>query len=112
MNVRDNIDAGKYENKVPFSIDRIPVDEETMTVKQAREHEEAERGRDKAQRRLWSDAQRAMTEQFRADLEQEHGLSGHPKADRLWSLAWEHGHSNGFSEVVLHYEEFAELVKP
>ena len=48
---------------------------------------------------------------LKTDLETEHGLTNHPKRDKLWSLAWEHGHSYGYSEVAGYYEDFSELLK-
>lgn len=44
-------------------------------------------------------------------LEEKYGVVGHPKADRLYELAWEHGHSSGYSEVEIYYDDFVELVK-
>ena len=32
-------------------------------------------------------------------------------SDRLFELAWEHGHSSGYREVAIYYDEFAELLK-
>lgn len=48
---------------------------------------------------------------FRSDLEHEFGMVGHPKADALFRLAWEHGHASGHAEVASYYSEFAELAK-
>lgn len=31
-------------------------------------------------------------------------------ADKVFALAWEHGHSSGYSEVESYYIDFAELV--
>jgi hypothetical protein len=47
---------------------------------------------------------------MRADLEVEFGVKGHPKADLLWSKAWDMGHSAGLDEIALYYEDLAELV--
>lgn len=47
---------------------------------------------------------------FRKDLETEHGMTGHPKADKLYGLAWDYGHSAGLAEVAIHYDAFVELV--
>lgn len=49
---------------------------------------------------------------FKTNLEREHGLTGHPKADLLWRLAWEDGHSGGWDDIASVYSEFAELLKP
>ena len=35
----------------------------------------------------------------------------HPKAEKTFNLAWEHGHSSGYNEVELLFSELAELVK-
>lgn len=44
-------------------------------------------------------------------LEKENGLENHKKKDRLWDLAWEYGHSEGYPMVEQHYNELAELMK-
>jgi hypothetical protein len=52
-----------------------------------------------------------IAEQFRKDLEEEHSMTGHPKADKLYAKAWEDGHSAGFAEVENVYSDLIELVK-
>jgi hypothetical protein len=47
-----------------------------------------------------------------AKLEAKHGLTGHPKADKLYALAWDMGHSAGYSEVEIYYDDMADLLKP
>lgn len=47
---------------------------------------------------------------FRTALETEQGTTGHPKAQKLWDLAWEHGHVGGWMEVRFWYTEMLELV--
>jgi uncharacterized protein YcbK (DUF882 family) len=108
--VRDNLAAGKYANTEPYTVDKIPVDENTMTVRQAREHQESEKQRVRDQRRAWLVGQAEMNALLRTDLEAEHGMADSPKAEKLWELAWEHGHGCGYSDVISHYETFAELV--
>lgn len=34
----------------------------------------------------------------------------HPKFERCYQLAWDHGHSSGFREVEGYFSEFVELV--
>lgn len=65
----------------------------------------------KTMRKAYNDRQAEIQAEFRADLEDEYETAGHPKADKLWELAWDYGHSSGLREVELHYAEFAELVK-
>lgn len=48
--------------------------------------------------------------QFRKDLETEFNVEGHPMADKLYSMAYEHGHSAGLAEVANYYGEFSELL--
>jgi len=53
-----------------------------------------------------------MKRAFKLKLERRHGLTGHPRADKLWELAWGYGHSAGLGEVEIYYQELAELLKP
>jgi hypothetical protein len=87
MSARENLAEGRYENNVPYASD-------------------------KEQRRRHRDEEHRLNDVLRADLEQEHGVVGHAKADRLWALAWEHGHSSGYGEVITYYEDFVTLVQP
>lgn len=48
--------------------------------------------------------------EHRTALEEEYGTSGHPKADTLYRLAWEHGHAHGLHEVDHFYSDFVELL--
>ncbi len=49
---------------------------------------------------------------FRADLERENDVAGHPKAARLFEMAWTEGHSAGHYEVANTYENWVELIQP
>jgi hypothetical protein len=111
MSVCDDIRSGKYENKVPYSIpDMEPINETKTTIARARELRAAHTTAKVEQRRLWQAEEGRMIDLLRTDLEAEHGVTGHPKAGVLWSLAWQHGHSGGLQDVVSHYEEFVELL--
>ena len=48
---------------------------------------------------------------FRYDLSNEYDVVGHPKFDQCFAIAWEYGHSYGFSEVALHFETLVDLIK-
>ena len=117
MSVQDNINNGVYENKTVWPKTPVkPTLDRKGGADAADAYAKALRAYEKAMpaHREARDAHRAednrLREQFRADLEAEYGLTGHPKADKLWALAWEDGHSSGFNEVALHYDRFAELV--
>jgi|GEM_PF-5775367 len=49
--------------------------------------------------------------QFRQDALEECGLLNHPKASKIYSFAWEHGHSSGMYEVFYWLTEIADLVR-
>lgn len=49
--------------------------------------------------------------ELKLKLETKYKMIKHPKADRLFEIAWHIGHSNGLSEVRLYYEDLLELVK-
>jgi hypothetical protein len=59
----------------------------------------------------YNNEQGRLHAKFKADLEEEHGLVGHPKADKLFSKAWEDGHYAGYAEVALKYDDLVDLVK-
>lgn len=44
-------------------------------------------------------------------LEEVYNMKGHPKADTLFRLAWDFGHSEGYEEIVFYYAEMLELLK-
>lgn len=110
--VAEAIRAGRYENKVPHDITAEPVNEDTMTVRRAREHKEEQKKRQREQRDLNQTEYRRLRDLLKADLEAEYNLSGHPKAEKLFAMAWEDGHSGGYQEVARRYDELVELVQP
>jgi|SRR6185295_6894010 len=58
----------------------------------------------------YNEDQARLCKQFKLDLEVEHGVIGNPKADKLFEIAWEQGHSSGYSEVALHYDQLVVLI--
>lgn len=55
--------------------------------------------------------QRRLEAQFKADLFEEYGVTGHPKADKAYAIAWEHGHASGFSEIEAFFSEIVCLIQ-
>ena len=86
MTTRERLAAGHFKNKVPYGITR-------------EEHQ------------AWGEAEAECTQAVIGSLEAEHDMMNHPKRDRLWAKAWEHGHWSGYHEVISYYEDFLELVK-
>lgn len=52
-----------------------------------------------------------LYQEFKDDAISAHGLTGHPKAERAFSLAWEDGHSAGMHEVFNCMFKYASLLK-
>lgn len=44
-------------------------------------------------------------------LEASYETKGHPNASRLFSLAWEYGHSAGVQEVLIYYDDMVDLIQ-
>jgi len=61
-----------------------------------------------AERRAAENKERA---EHKSRLECQHMIAGHPKADLLYQLAWDFGHSAGFDEVAGYYYELVSLLK-
>lgn len=65
----------------------------------------------KAARAAYNAESNRLTAEFKRDLFVEHGVTDHPKAERCYSLAWEHGHSAGLCEVANYFDDFVDLIK-
>lgn len=63
------------------------------------------------QRSLYDKREAERHEQFYQDSLKTVGLWGHPKASKVYSYAWEKGHSAGFQEVYYYLYDLAELVR-
>ncbi len=53
----------------------------------------------------------ATRTEFENMLATKYGVNGHPKLDLALRLAWEHGHSSGYHEVLLDFDELVEFLK-
>lgn len=122
MNVRDRYDNDHYKNTLPYptGAQRPAVlgkragdltADEIASLPQAKADYEAALEQRKADRDAYSAREREIKDELRRDLEVEHGMTDHPKADLLWSKAWEYGHDASLGEVIGHYEDFVELVR-
>lgn len=52
-----------------------------------------------------------LQDQFAADALEEVGLTGHPKAAKVYALAYEYGHSSGYADVYNYLVELSDLVR-
>lgn len=92
-NVYEKINDGVYENKLPWP-----------GIKAKTELE-------KAQKKAYQEEDSRLAEMFYDDALEYVGLTGHPKADKIYSFAVEHGHAYGRAEVVSFLVELAYIFK-
>lgn len=52
-----------------------------------------------------------LYQKFKDDLFKENGVTGNPKAQMAYDMAYDRGHSSGLEEVVYYFEELVELIK-
>lgn len=60
---------------------------------------------------LNNEAESIRTQVFKELLASEYGVENNPKFEKAFELAWQHGHSSGYSEVEIYFSDFAELIK-
>lgn len=58
----------------------------------------------------YQEDQARLNQEFMDEAIEAVGLKDHPKAGKAYALAWEHGHSAGYSDVLSYLSEFADLI--
>lgn len=58
----------------------------------------------------WRNEQHRLHALFRKDLLEDLGITNHPKADKLFEMAWDNGHSEGLQAVYDWAVELSELL--
>jgi len=134
MSVHAKANSGDYNNKLDYlvqkdfqkvyvyargnvianGVPRNTIDEHQMNAWKTTGHtveiEDDKEGL-KAARAAYGAETARLEALFRSDLEDEHDMKGHPKANMLFSKAWSLGHSAGYSEVANYYDDLVDLVK-
>jgi hypothetical protein len=112
------MDYEKYKNRDPFpSVPQRPRLDKNAKPSEIREHANAVEKfeEDFKKYRLlsgeWRIKDQELMRQFVHDVLEEYGILDHPKADKLYAIAWDHGHASGFEEVAYWVRELAELIK-
>lgn len=59
----------------------------------------------------YREAQYRINEEFKLALFKEYGVENHPKREKAFSMAWEAGHAEGYSNVEYHFSELVELLR-
>lgn len=87
--VTERIQAGDFKTKLPYDTKR----------------------NNPAVFKAFMDDQARLENEFWRAVEEENGTTSLPEnvKSKLRSLAWEHGHSAGYSEVNYYYSDFCEL---
>ena len=71
------------------------------------------KNQDAIERRRKHDEEEAiLIEDSKQNMANKHGLKRDAKFGKAWRLAWDYGHSSGFSEVENYFDDLAELLKP
>lgn len=97
----------------------LSLDSDDASLREAREHHLAEGARisealkaEKARIRAAYNAEEArIRAKFEQDVLAELGLTDHPKGQALMDLAWDKGHSSGYSDVYNEAVEMAVLLQ-
>lgn len=61
--------------------------------------------------KAYREADHLVQLQFQNDVLKENGLENHPAAYKVYSLAWDEGHANGYSEVASWVEKLADFAR-
>jgi hypothetical protein len=117
-NVYDNIVSGLYDNKLKYpKFPKKPTRSNLATPADYREHadalEEYAIANTKAEenRIEYNKETSRLESTLRTDLATEFDILENPKESKVWELAWQLGHSSGYTEIYLYYHKLVELVK-
>lgn len=75
------------------------------------EIEQQEKEKFVQKKKQWSISVSQIEDNFKTALLKYLGIFDNKKAEKLFSIAWERGHSSGYGEVAQVAEELAELIK-
>lgn len=120
--ITTRIHNGEFKTALPYP-DRVKepailrkavkdlTDAEIATIPAVRAAYTADKAKYEADKDAYLKDDNAREATFVAALHEYHGMTGHPKADLLYSKAYERGHSNGHEEIANYYDDLVELVK-
>lgn len=94
--IMDQVQAGYYDHKLPY-----------VTVPFKQRGQDPERG---AAAEAYQAEGKQLFAEFKHDALMAVGLSGHPKAEQAWGMAWDDGHSEGYHRVLEILYDLAELM--
>lgn len=91
--VWDKLNEGVYKSKLLYDIGSGSEEER------------------RAMHRAYNTARLEVELEFKTDLFAYYGVSNNSKAEKAYSIAWEHGHSAGFHDVACFFGDIVELIK-
>ncbi len=98
----------RYPSEDPKKIEEI----EDMAGKNNREEaKENYRNELRAARNKYSEEQYKIDEEFKLALYEEYGVETNPKREKVFSMAWERGHSSGYGEVESEFMDLVDLIR-
>jgi hypothetical protein len=104
-----------YNNgEVIFSGTKAEYDEfnkNSITYSKALVEKVVDEEKYKEARLLYNRASADRSEEFKNDLFVEFGVEDNPKREQCYGIAYDMGHSNGFSEVYNYFDQLVELIK-
>lgn len=113
LSVYDKLIGNVYKTKVPHPLRADYETSETYTSASGKSI--VQKGFDQAAyveaRKVHYADERRLTELFKQDALAELGLTDHPKAEKLWTLANERCHDGGLIEVWHELDSLAGLLK-
>lgn len=124
--MRDDILAGKYENKLAYPTHpaapempatTITVDTNLTLLAEQLKLFLIDAGDYQIKNkeywvdyREWYQETNRLLALFADDLAKEFGLENHPRKDKLYSAAWDRGHSAGLEEVYICYANLKDIL--
>ena len=117
--MRDRITNQEFENKLLYPTDTV-LDTDPTYVALVKEQCQLQGRLDKIKnakkalihtmRQKYDHESFVKRGAFRTALEEDYGTQEHPNRDKIWQKAWDDGHSGGYMEVLIEYDELANLV--
>jgi len=111
------MDYDKYKNTKPYPamppkprLPKHPTAAEARDYADGLEAYETAMVAYRAARDDYHAEQARMDEQFKQDALADVGLTGHPRADKAYAFAWDHGHASGYSEVYYYLSDVADVL--
>lgn len=120
--IRQRCEAGYYKPKSEYPSTPKPsplmkltasqmTNEQLASIPKLRaEYEEAVKKAEE-QRGIYRKEDGRLQNEFEENCAAAFGMTNHPSRSRVWGKAWDRGHSSGYSEILIYYDEYADFVR-